>query len=88
MLKKTKESEAVLKSIANEKRLRIVCLLMETNELSVSNINEKINLSQSALSQHLCILRQNSIVKTRRESQTIYYSLDSKIVCDIVKLLI
>ncbi|MCP4790682.1 MAG: winged helix-turn-helix transcriptional regulator [Gammaproteobacteria bacterium] len=64
----------MLKAIANESRLLILCHL-EGNELSVSDLNEQVQLSQSALSQHLAVLRKDGLVKTRRESQTIYYSL-------------
>lgn len=64
----------LLKSLANESRLMIVCVLSE-GEVSVGQLNRRIDLSQSALSQHLAILREKGIVKTRRESQTIYYSL-------------
>jgi DNA-binding transcriptional ArsR family regulator len=64
----------LLKSIANESRLMVLCVLAE-GEFSVGALNERIDLSQSALSQHLAILREQGLVKTRRESQTIYYSL-------------
>jgi DNA-binding transcriptional ArsR family regulator len=64
----------LLKSLANESRLMVMCVLAE-GEISVGNLNERIDLSQSALSQHLAILREQGLVKTRRESQTIYYSL-------------
>ncbi|KXS39208.1 MAG: ArsR family transcriptional regulator [Halomonadaceae bacterium T82-2] len=64
----------LLKAMANENRLRILCLLDDT-ELSVSELNKRLSLSQSALSQHLAILRREGLVNTRRASQTIYYSL-------------
>ncbi|MDR5898311.1 metalloregulator ArsR/SmtB family transcription factor [Halomonas vilamensis] len=70
------KATALLKAMANEKRLQIVCLLLE-KELSVTQINQQLSLSQSALSQHLAILRRDNLVNTRRESQTIYYSLTS-----------
>ncbi|SDN12223.1 ArsR/SmtB family transcription factor [Vreelandella arcis] len=66
----------LLKALANEKRLQILCLLAG-KELSVTQINQQLALSQSALSQHLAILRRDHLVDTRRESQTIYYSLSS-----------
>ncbi|QEM81667.1 ArsR/SmtB family transcription factor [Halomonas binhaiensis] len=79
----------LLKAIANDNRLRILCLL-EGTELSVTELNQKLNLSQSALSQHLAILRRESLVATRRCSQTIYYSLNgesaSLVIAAIVKL--
>lgn len=67
----------LLKAMANENRLRILCLL-DDNELSVSELNARLALSQSALSQHLAILRHEGLVTTRRCSQTIYYSLQGK----------
>lgn len=64
----------MLKTLANDQRLRVLCLLVG-DELSVGQINERIDLSQSALSQHLAKLREEGLVETRREAQTIYYSL-------------
>lgn len=66
-----------LKLMANPHRLMMLCHLLDT-ELSVSEINRHLPLSQSALSQHLAVLRNAGLVKTRREQQTIYYSLASK----------
>nr|WP_233350314.1 metalloregulator ArsR/SmtB family transcription factor [Kushneria phosphatilytica] len=71
------ESASLLKAMANENRLRILCLLRE-GEMSVSELNTKLDLSQSALSQHLAVLRREELVNTRRASQTIYYSLRGK----------
>ncbi|GAB2798751.1 metalloregulator ArsR/SmtB family transcription factor [Halomonas shantousis] len=68
---------SLLKAMANENRLRILCLL-DGNELSVTELNGKLNLSQSALSQHLAILRREGLVTTRRASQIIYYSLSGE----------
>ncbi|MGY6630355.1 MAG: ArsR/SmtB family transcription factor [Wenzhouxiangella sp.] len=66
-----------LKLMANPHRLMILCHLLD-RELSVSQINEHLSiLSQSALSQHLAVLRNSGLVETRREQQTIYYSLAS-----------
>ncbi|HEV2674816.1 MAG TPA: metalloregulator ArsR/SmtB family transcription factor [Aliidongia sp.] len=66
---------AVLKAMANPQRLRILCLLAE-GELSVSQIESRVALSQSALSQHLAKLRQQKLVRTRRDRQTIHYALE------------
>lgn len=68
------EAARLLKTLANDQRLRVLCLLIG-GELSVGQINDKIDLSQSALSQHLAKLRDEGLVTTRREAQTIYYSL-------------
>ncbi len=64
----------LLKAMANEWRLMILCHLAE-GEKTVSELQRLLGLSQSALSQQLARLRQQGIVKTRRESQTIYYRL-------------
>ncbi len=64
-------AEALLKAVANRRRLTILCKLSR-GERSVSDLGEAIGLSQSALSQHLARLRADRIVATRRESQTIY----------------
>ena len=68
------EASKLLRSMANENRLMVLCSLIQ-GELSVKELNERIPLSQSALSQHLAYLREADLVKTRRESQTIYYQL-------------
>ncbi len=70
------EATRLLKMLANGQRLRVLCLLVD-EELSVGQINQRIDLSQSALSQHLAKLREEGLVTTRRESQTIYYKLSS-----------
>ena len=68
------DAAQLLKALANEKRLTILCLLAE-GEQSVSELNAKLDLSQSALSQHLAVLRADNLVETRRDAQTIYYAL-------------
>jgi DNA-binding transcriptional ArsR family regulator len=74
MAEHASDAAGLMKALGNESRLMILCLLTD-QERSVGELNEKIPLSQSALSQQLARLRQQGIVKTRRESQTIYYSL-------------
>ena len=85
---KSNASEAVslLKGLANESRLMIMCVLSE-GEVSVGQLNQRIKLSQSALSQHLAVLREQGLVQTRRESQTIYYSLAESAALNIIELL-
>ncbi|MDX1732884.1 MAG: metalloregulator ArsR/SmtB family transcription factor [Halioglobus sp.] len=69
------EAAALLKKMANESRLLVLCTLVD-GEMSVSQLNAVIPLSQSALSQHLAALREAQLVSTRREAQTIYYALN------------
>ncbi len=68
------DAAGLMKALGNESRLMILCVLAE-GERSVGELNKVVPLSQSALSQQLARLRQQGLVKTRRESQTIYYSL-------------
>jgi len=68
---------AILKQLANPYRLMILCCI-STGELTVGDLNQQIDLSQSALSQHLAKLRESKIVTTRRESQTIYYRISNQ----------
>lgn len=74
VLRQARRLSVLLKALANERRIQILCLLRE-GEKSVSELENLVNLSQSALSQHLAKLRRDKIVKTRREAQTIFYSL-------------
>ncbi|MFP4314342.1 MAG: ArsR/SmtB family transcription factor [Alphaproteobacteria bacterium] len=67
----------LLKALSNEKRLLIVCILYK-GEKSVGELENLVNLSQSALSQHLARLRRDGLVTTRREAQTIFYSLNTE----------
>ncbi len=76
----------LLKTMANEKRLFILCNLLE-GELSVNELAERVQLSQSALSQHLAILRKEQYVVTRKESQTVYYSIHGEDAKQIMALL-
>lgn len=80
------DGAAVLKALGNKKRLEILYHLIG-RELKVGELEKKVGLSQSALSQHLAVLRKENIVKTRRDAQTIYYSLKSELAVKIIKLL-
>ena len=77
----------VLRAMGNAKRMRILNELSDGRERSVSELESIIaDLSQSALSQHLGRLRSAHIVRTRRESQTIYYSIENADVLRIIRL--
>ena len=69
-----RKASALLKAMANERRLLILCFLSQ-GEKSVGELEALLSLSQSALSQHLARLRRDKLVTTRRAAQTIYYSL-------------
>ncbi|WP_025819888.1 ArsR/SmtB family transcription factor [Shewanella marina] len=66
----------LLRAMSNPHRLMILCLLQQ-GELSVTQINHHLPMPQSSLSQHLAALRKEGYVQTRRDAQTIYYSLNS-----------
>jgi len=76
----------LLKALANEHRLMILCKLAE-GELSVGDLVAAIGLSQSALSQHLAKLRGDRLVTTRRDAQTIYYRLTSADAARVLQVL-
>lgn len=77
----------VLKAMSNLRRMQILSELADGRERSVSEIEKLMpELSQSALSQHLARLRAAGMVKTRRESQTIYYTIDDDDVLRILRL--
>ncbi|OUS32400.1 transcriptional regulator [Gammaproteobacteria bacterium 45_16_T64] len=77
---------ALLKAMSNEKRLMILCSLQE-GEMSVSQLNEIVPLSQSALSQHLSSLRNANLVSIRRDSQTIYYRIQGDAATKVIMVL-
>lgn len=76
----------LLKALSNEKRLVIICALYK-GEKSVGELENIVGLSQSALSQHLARLRRDGLVDTRREAQTIYYSMQDTATKSLLKAL-
>jgi ArsR family transcriptional regulator, virulence genes transcriptional regulator len=68
------EAAALLRAMANPQRLLVLCHLAES-EFSVGALQARLELSQSALSQHLAKLRESELVQTRRDAQMVYYSL-------------
>lgn len=86
MLQNSAKAVKMLKVVANERRLLLLCYLLH-GELSVGELNQRLQLSQSALSQHLALLRKNKLVKTRKAAQTVYYSLNSAEVEALISLL-
>jgi DNA-binding transcriptional ArsR family regulator len=77
----------LLKALANERRLFILCHLLNEGEMCVGEMNKKLGLSQSALSQHLAWLRKDKLVCTRKEAQTVFYSLKSDEVKQLITVL-
>jgi ArsR family transcriptional regulator, virulence genes transcriptional regulator len=83
---KSLEASRFLKAMSNKHRMLILCNLVD-KERSVGELEKIVGLSQSALSQHLARLRKEDVVKTRRDAQTIYYSLQDENVVDVLELL-
>src|SRR5579872_1872693 len=69
------EVAGILRALANERRLMIMCKLVEWGEANVNALAEAVGLSQSALSQHLAKMRAEGLVAYRRESQTLWYRI-------------
>lgn len=83
---KAPQASTLLKAMSNQSRLLILCQLIE-GEKSVGQLERIVGLSQSALSQHLARLRRDKLVKTRREAQTIFYSLHGDQALCVIKTL-
>jgi len=81
----TRASE-LMKTLGHKDRLMILCYLVE-GEKSVGELAGLLGIPQSPLSQHLARMRQESLVRTRREAQTIYYSIESNEVEALVQVL-
>jgi len=73
--RKVAEAAQLLKLLANESRLLILCQLAMTREMSVGDLADAVDLSQSALSQHLAKMREDGLLATRREAQTVFYRI-------------
>jgi DNA-binding transcriptional ArsR family regulator len=83
----SEHAAALLRALANEQRLLILCHLSVAGELSVSALGERMTLSQSALSQHLGRLRDDGIVTFRREAQTLFYHIADEKAARLLALL-
>lgn len=80
------DAAGLLKALSNESRLLILCNLV-SGEKCVSELNERIPLSQSALSQHLARLRKDDLVSIRKVAQTVYYRISSPEAEQIIEVL-
>lgn len=81
------EVAGVLRAIANERRLMILCKLVEWGEGNVNALAETVGLSQSALSQHLARMRDEGLVTYRRDSQTLWYRIADPRIEDLLATL-
>jgi DNA-binding transcriptional ArsR family regulator len=81
------EAAQFLKLLANEHRLLVLCHLVANEEMSVNALADTVDLSQSALSQHLARLRDDNLVTFRREAQTLHYRVADPHAIRILKTL-
>jgi len=72
---KAAEAARLLRLLGNENRLLLLCMLAIEGEMPVGAMAEALGLSQPALSQHLALLREDGLVATRREAQSIHYRI-------------
>ena len=84
---KAAQAASLLKLLANENRLLILCQLAQVKEMSVNDLVEAVGISQSALSQHLAKMREDGLLATRREAQTVYYRMADRNAGRLLKLL-
>lgn len=85
--RKAAEAAGFLKLLANENRLLILCQLAMAREMSVNDLADAVGLSQSALSQHLAKMREDGLLTTRREAQTVFYRIDNPDAARLLALL-
>jgi DNA-binding transcriptional ArsR family regulator len=88
--KLTKQADVAarfLKLLGNENRLLVLCFLSVRGEMTVGEIVEAVDLSQSALSQHLAKLREDGLVTFRREAQTLFYRISDERALRVLHLL-
>lgn len=69
------EVAGILSALANDRRLLILCRLVEAGEETVGSLADEVGLSQSALSQHLARMREEGVVTFRRDAQTLWYRI-------------
>lgn len=86
-VRQAEEAVGLLKAMANECRLLVLCHLAEAGELSVGQLQDRVGLSQSALSQHLAKMRDEGLVATRKEAQSVFYRICDPKVGQLLQLL-
>ncbi len=78
------EAASMLRLLANERRLLLLCILIAEGEAHVGQLAERVGLSQPALSQHLAKLREDGLVATRRTGTVIHYRIADPRVARII----
>lgn len=77
----------LLRALANENRLLILCTLVERGEATVTELYEAVGLSQSAMSQHLARMKDEGILASRREGAAMHYSIADRNIGRLLKTL-
>jgi DNA-binding transcriptional ArsR family regulator len=86
LVEQARKASELLKALAHETRLLMLCLLAE-GEKSVSELENVLDMPQAAVSQQLARLRLDRLVVTRRDGRTVYYAIASKEVASVVETL-
>ena len=86
MLSKARAASDLMKSLSNETRLLILCLL-SSGEMTVTKLESKLNIPQASLSQQLARLRAEKLVSARRDGRSIHYSIADARVAGVVGIL-
>jgi DNA-binding transcriptional ArsR family regulator len=81
------EAAALLRLLANDRRLLLLCHLMSAGEVTVGRLAERVGLSQPALSQHLTRLRADGLVATRKQGTAVHYRIADPRVAQIIQAL-
>jgi DNA-binding transcriptional ArsR family regulator len=79
-------ASTLMKSLSSETRLLLLCQMQE-GEIAVSDLADRLDMNPASVSQQLSLLRRDGFVKTRRDGQTIYYSLAGKEAAQIISVL-
>ena len=87
LAKQAGDAALLLKLLGNEKRLLVICFLAARGEMTVGELVDVVDLSQSALSQHLGKLRADGLVAFRRDSQTLHYRVADKRALRVLQVL-
>lgn len=81
------EVAELLRALGNERRLMVLCKLVENGEMTVGALADAVGLGQSALSQHLARMRVGGVVAARRDGQTIWYRLADPRIAELISVL-
>lgn len=78
-IKRAEDTARLLRALGNPQRLLVLCRLLKSGEASAGELSRGLGLSASALSQHLARMREESLVRQRRQGRTLYYRLDDRL---------